>query len=343
MGAMKIISLWAITCFVWVACYTATAAAPVKAELVSARKIWDQAPYNSFTDLARFKDNWFCVFREGTAHVSPDGAIRIIKSADGERWESAARLELPGSDLRDPKIDVAANGQLMIVGGATVREGSKPATASQSFVTFSPDGMTWGKLQWAAPTNQWLWRVTWHESKAYGVAYDVSPENRAARKYGTRLLQSSDGAHYTTLVPTLYDLNGPTEATLRFARDGTLHCLQRRDGKPSNSALLGTSQPPYADWQWRDLGQYFGGPNFIQLPDGRWLAAGRLMEDKQYKTVVCELDVAQGKLKPVLTLPSGGDNSYPGLVWHGGLLWVSYYSSHEGKTSVYLARVKILP
>ena len=37
----------------------------------------------------------------------------------------------------------------------------------------------------------------------------------------------------------------------------------------------------------------------------------------------------------------GGDTSYPGMVWHDGLLWLSYYSSHEGKTAIYLARVKL--
>ena len=42
-----------------------------------------------------------------------------------------------------------------------------------------------------------------------------------------------------------------------------------------------------------------------------------------------------------LALPSGGDTSYPGLVWHDGLLWVSYYASHEGKTSIYLAKVRL--
>jgi len=26
---------------------------------------------------------------------------------------------------------------------------------------------------------------------------------------------------------------------------------------------------------------------------------------------------------------------------HEGLLWVSYYSSHEGKTSIYLAKVRL--
>jgi len=28
-------------------------------------------------------------------------------------------------------------------------------------------------------------------------------------------------------------------------------------------------------------------------------------------------------------------------VWHDGLLWTSYYSSHEGQTSIYLAKVRL--
>ena len=71
---------------------------------------------------------------------------------------------------------------------------------------------------------------------------------------------------------------------------------------------------------------------------------GRLLNygaDKKTKTVVCELDVTKGELNPLLDLPSGGDSSYPGLVWHDGQLWISYYSSHEAKTAIYLARVKL--
>ena len=34
-----------------------------------------------------------------------------------------------------------------------------------------------------------------------------------------------------------------------------------------------------------------------------------------------------------LRLPSGGDTSYAGLVGHKELLWISYHSSHEGRTS----------
>ena len=28
-------------------------------------------------------------------------------------------------------------------------------------------------------------------------------------------------------------------------------------------------------------------------------------------------------------------------VWHNDLVWISYYASHEGKTNVYLAKVKL--
>jgi hypothetical protein len=29
------------------------------------------------------------------------------------------------------------------------------------------------------------------------------------------------------------------------------------------------------------------------------------------------------------------------MVWHESLLWVSYYASHEGKTAIYVARVRL--
>ena len=45
--------------------------------------------------------------------------------------------------------------------------------------------------------------------------------------------------------------------------------------------------------------------------------------------------------EPIFSLPSGGDNSYAGMVWHDDLLWMSYYSSHEEKTSIYLAKLKL--
>jgi len=69
---------------------------------------------------------------------------------------------------------------------------------------------------------------------------------------------------------------------------------------------------------------------------------GRLYDDGRHYTAVCWLDPEKGTLTEALELPSGGDTSYAGIVWHDGLLWISYYSSHEGDhASIYLAKVKI--
>jgi hypothetical protein len=89
------------------------------------------------------------------------------------------------------------------------------------------------------------------------------------------------------------------------------------------------------------LGVHVGGPNFIQLPSGKWVAAGRFYDGDVPKMKLAWLDVDKPSVEPVLELPSGGDCSYPGLVWHDDTLWVSYYSSHEGKTKIYLANVRV--
>ena len=66
------------------------------ARVLEVRRIWDRARHNAFTDLIRFKDRWLCTFREGAGHVSHDGKIRVIASADGKQWTSAALLTAPG-------------------------------------------------------------------------------------------------------------------------------------------------------------------------------------------------------------------------------------------------------
>jgi hypothetical protein len=88
------------------------------------------------------------------------------------------------------------------------------------------------------------------------------------------------------------------------------------------------------------VGVSLGGPNFIQSSAGDWIAAGRRSENGP-PTELSLLEIGRGRLLPLLTLPSGGDASYPGMVWYDEALWVSHYSSHEDRTSVYLARIRL--
>jgi len=83
-----------------------------------------------------------------------------------------------------------------------------------------------------------------------------------------------------------------------------------------------------------------GGPEMIQLPNGRFLGGGRLYDGRQ-RTALFWINPESAELTEALTLPSGGDTSYPGFVLKDDILHVSYYSTHEGKSSIYLARVKI--
>jgi hypothetical protein len=52
-------------------------------------------------------------------------------------------------------------------------------------------------------------------------------------------------------------------------------------------------------------------------------------------------DPDKGTLTKCLKFPSRKDTSYAGIVWSKGLLWMNYYSSHEDKTSIYLAKIHI--
>ena len=305
---------------------------PDPPQLVEVSKIWDAAPHNAFTDLIRYRGEWFCVLREGKAHVSSDGALRVISSKDGAPWSSAALLTSTNGDLRDAKITITPGGELMLSGAVALHQPA--AHKHQSLAWFSRDGRHWSEPTVIGDSNMWLWRTTWHRGQAYSVGYDTSAEKFV------RLYVSDDGCRFNTLVPRLFDEGHPNESSLVFQPDDTALCLLRRDGDSSATGKLGIARPPYTNWEWRDVRVKIGGPHMIRLPDGRLVAAVRLY-DGTVRTSLGWIDPASGKFAEFLKLPSGGDTSYAGLVWRRGLLWVSYYSSHEGKTSIYLAKVRL--
>lgn len=307
-------------------------AAPV---VLRVTRIWDAGGHNAFTDLIRWKNAWWCVFREADGHVKGDGKIRLITSPDGEAWQSAVLIAETGIDLRDPKLSLTPDSRLMIVaGGSVYRDGE--LVGRQPRVSFSENGRDWSDPQRVLNEGDWLWRVTWHDGIAYGGAY-----RSGAGEWSLRLVRSTDVVNWEDV--TTWNLDGrPNETTLRFLDDGRMVALVRREGA-DKQGVIGVSPPPYTDWSWTRCGHRLGGPEFIVLPNGVMWAASRNYEPFQGHdppmTVLARM--TRDSYEPVLVLPSGGDTSYPGLVWHDGLLWMSYYSSHEGKTSIYLARIRL--
>ena len=308
-------------------------AGPPPVELVSVERIWDDADHNAFTDLVRFEGAWYCTFREGDGHVRGDGAIRVLRSADGEEWTSVALLEEESIDLRDPKLSVTADNRLMVlIGGSVYEDGAY--RGRQPRVSFSSDGAEFTPPQRILDEGDWLWRVTWHEGIAYGVSYQPADEGEGTQCV---LFRSEDGIEWERV--TRFDIaDSPNEVTLRFDEDGAMIALVRRE-RGDTQAVIGRAEAPYTDWDWNPSGMRFGGPEFIILPDGSMWAGGREYGAGGATTVLAHMTL--DTLTPVITLPSGGDTSYPGMVWHEDELWMSYYASHEeGKSRIYLARFR---
>jgi hypothetical protein len=310
------------------------ATAMAEPQLVSVKKISDAAPHSAFTDLVYFKDRWLCTFREGKAHVSPDGAICVLESADAEKWDRVARLTSTAGDLRDPKLSITPDNRLMLTAAIAMPKADN-TKEHRTFVWFSDDGRTWGAPKEIGDRNMWLWRVAWHEKKAYAVGYST------VHTSFVRLYESDDGKSFSPLVTTFNVRGEPSEAGLAFGDDHAAYCLLRCDAKGQEGvAQFGSANPPYKLWTWAPLNLRIGGPALLRLSDGRFIAAGRFYQPAAH-TALAWLDPVAGKLTPFLKLPSSGDTSYPGLVLRDGLLRVSYYSSHEGKASIYLATVKL--
>ncbi len=321
---------------------------------VPAARIWGEAPHSAFTDLVRFRGRFVCCFREGQAHVPGEersaGQVRVIASADGTAWSSLALVEEAGVDLRDPKLSITPDGRLLLLMCGAVLGGAEPARAPR--VAFSdPEGTAFGaplraRLDPAvARGNDWLWRVTWHAGRAWGVVYQPSRTG----PWGLVLVESRDGVDWRHAA-TLELEGSPNEATVRFLPGGavgdTLAILVRREGG-ERAGAVGHAAPPYREWTWRALPRRLGGPDFVRLADGTLVCGTRSHgEGGRTTTILARFDL-EGAFEPLVLLPSGGDTSYPGLVLHGDELWVSYYSSHEAPeppdhpTAIYLARVPL--
>lgn len=318
-------------------------------EVPEVQKIWDAAPHNAFTDLIRWKGRFYCTFRESSGHVASnhdgDGKIRVIASEDGKKWESVDLLAKEGVDLRDSKLSITPDGRLMAVMGGSyydyqkhelVKRVSQVAFLSDPEKGFGP--VTPVEIDEKAKNHEdWLWRVTWKDGVGYGIVYQGLDRKKA--DWGLHLVKTTDGIHYE-LVKTL-DLPGQVnEITVRFDASGNMLLFVRKESG-DGYGYLARAKAPYTEWTWENMNCRLGGPNALQLPGGTWILGTRFYNPEGIATGLCSID-AKGHTERLVQLPSGGhDTGYPGMCIHDGKLWVSYYSSHEGKTSIYLATVPL--
>lgn len=267
-----------------------------------------------FPDLIRFRDAWYCTFREAQTHDNhPSGVGRIIRSTDGVNWTLIKTIQWEGADLSG-RLRVTSDGQLMLFttllyvsrepreGGGhyqldlkTLGIGQVPHSdaekdvASQGVTWLSTDGLTFGTAH-TCPTlaNTNPFNVTWHNGMGYTVTNALGKDKRGA------IHRTRDGKSWRTLIEGFTPENQADEADIAFLPNDDAVILLR--GNTQTIAMLGIGKAPYyQDWKWINplvdwhgdgnsepinkvlRAVHMGGPRMITLSDGRLLGGGRIL------------------------------------------------------------------
>ena len=313
-------------------------------------KAYGDGAHNAFTDLVRWRGEYYLCFRHGTAHGSMDGEIRVMRSQDLKTWTPCATLDTWGDD-RDPHF-AATDERLYVYFGTwdlvhSAGHGTPGRGAVRSHFGSTTDGADWPEVRGVYEPGWWLWRVRVHDGAFYSAAYTAVRPRPSARE--TRLLRSEDGLEWT-LVSTVTKERMAGEADMVFDEDDSVWLISRTGDKAGDAAWF-HADAPWAEWQTRAMGVLVQSPTIAQW-QGRFFVSGRGRQDGKSVTKIWELN--SGNIEEAITLPSGGDTGYRGLLADTAAdtpsLFVSWYSQHErGKdpkdtpdaASIYVGRVTL--
>ncbi|MBY5956502.1 hypothetical protein KUV50_00040 [Membranicola marinus] len=303
-------------------------------------RIYGTDEHSAFTDLIRFNDVFYCSFRVGSDHAGgEDGKVRILRSQNGEQWETVALVDKPGLDLRDPKLSITPDGRIMVIMGGSVYEG-KSRLDMRPQVSFSDrEGASFSSPievhidPESGRKNSWIWRVTWNNGVGYGTRVQIKDHS----PWRVSIDKTNDGSHFQEISQLEVD-GKANESTIRFDDQDNMYVIVRREGD-DKVGVLAKSSPPYNNWKYQKLDFRLGGPNFLCLNKDKLVVGTRKYKDGvKTQILVTDLD---GDVRKTFVLPSGGDTSYPGMLIYNEKLWISYYSSHEDGANIYLTKIPL--
>jgi len=321
----------------------------------SVRQVFRDGNHNAFTDLCRFRGQFYLTFRtcpDGHG-IFPSSCIRVLSSEDAVRWREVYCFSVPHRDVRDPHFLIFQD-KLFVYTGTWLcdlsRVGRHDINDHLGYAVWTHDGVSWNEPQFLEGTyGHYIWRAASFGDKAYlcGRRKYAFTETQDAGDGGaltqSALLESEDGLVWR--FRSLFTEEYGDETAFLFEQDGTILAIHRTGG--DRPAQICRSHPPYSKWRRIQLDRYICGPLLAKWGE-RYLVAGRHKTTyAEARTVVYWL--VDDRLIEAAVLPSGGDNSYPGFVALSdtkGLL--SYYSSHEGSgdhtppSNIYLAELRLL-
>ena len=286
--------------------------------------IVDSGGHNGFPDLIYWQGYSYVAFRAAKTHVDRKSSIKILRSADAEKWSPVAEMGLDAEDIRDPKFAVIHE-QLFLYALKNKDITIMPYT---TIFSSSKDGLHWRAWQDVSPQNWVFWRPKTNDDKIWYVAADDRKAKRSA------LFSSTDGMHWDK-VSTIYSKEFNAEIELTLLGHGKMLSTIRVEGMRGDPrTLIGSSTLPYASWTMvaSHVTRLDGASSFVYhdkiFSAGRYelkpiFKTGNLLNQKRTSLFL----VTPSKLVWLSDLPSSGDTGYASAIVMEDKAYIAYYTS----------------
>jgi hypothetical protein len=298
---------------------------------------WDivaDGEHNSNTDLIWWRDAFLLVHAASPYHLgTPRSRLLVKRSSDGRQFETLARLQVAGQDIRDPKLAVIG-GRLLLY---ALPNDSLYATPEGTVVARSEDAVTWTPFEPVGPPGWLFWRPKTRDGVTWYVPAYWHEHGRSI------LLRSRDGLAWEQ-VSVIHEGEANDETAIEFLPDGRLLATARLEVEPDTlrgnaaaSTLLAVAEPPYTTWSrtksavtrldgpvlFSHAGRVFAVARFQPGARGPLTRLGSVFSRKRTSVFRIEPDA----ITWLSDLPSAGDTSYAGAVLRDGVLFTEYYTS----------------
>ncbi len=289
--------------------------------------------HNSNTDMAWFKGHYYLIHASSPYHfATPECKLIVRRSADARHWEELSRINVPGEDIRDPKL-LVLNNRLFLYVLKSVDFEAEPYTTA---FLVSDDGKTWSKMQDIKPSGWLFWRPKSRDGRTWYLPAYWHEHGKSA------LFKSTDGSRWD-MVSMVYEGDRNDETAIEFLPDGRIISTQRLEfsedlfGDRRACTGIRVAAPPYTKWTGiKDYTTRLDGPALFSYK-GNVYAIGRRNPYKPgpvnfYGSIFDRkrtslYAVTPERLVYLSDVPSAGDTSYAGYVLKGNTIRFSYYTS----------------
>jgi hypothetical protein len=298
---------------------------------------WDivsDGEHNSNTDMILWRGQFLLIHAASPWHLGSTSSRLLVKrSRDGRNWTTLASLQVPGRDIRDPKV-IEVSGHLFLY--ALPNEGFY-ATPIGTVLATSEDALHWTPFEPVGPPGWLFWRPKTRDGRTWYVPAYWHEHGESI------LLRSTDGREWTR-VSVINLGEGNDETAIEFLPDGRLLATARLEvaadtftGNANASTLLALADPPYKRWTYqKSQVTRLDGPALFSHA-GRLFAVARYQPGvRRYPTRLGSVwsrkrtavfRVEPDRLVHLSDLPSAGDTSYAGVVLRDHHVWAEYYTS----------------